>query len=417
MGMTIAEKILAKKSGRPKVAPGDLVTVKVDTVVLFDNNFLPSIWQEVLKLDHPERLVVVLDHRAPAPVIASASVHCTARRFVEQFDIQRFHDVGGSQGICHQVVAEQAYVLPGGVLVCSDSHTCSAGVLNCVARGVGGPDVIYAAVKGETWFRVGATVRYEMSGSLRDGVTTKDVFLHLAGIYGDHATQNIEFGGPALARMSISARKTLATMGAELSCEFATFEFDDVLAQYLQEHGKTDFEPVHPDADANYLAVRSVDLDQIESLVALPDSVLNNSRPIAAVVGTRVDQAFIGSCANGTLDDLTLAARVVAGRKVSAKTRLIVTPGSQEVYRQALKAGVIATLAEAGAVITPPTCGACGGGSMGVLGPGETCITASTRNFKGRMGDPSSRVFMGSPATVAASAITGTITDPGRFLR
>jgi 3-isopropylmalate/(R)-2-methylmalate dehydratase large subunit len=416
MGMTIAEKILARASGRERVVAGDLVTVKVDTVVLFDNNFMPSIWQEVLKLEHPERVVVIMDHRVPAPTIQSAGAHRTARRFVEKFGIERFHDVGGTQGICHQVVADQGYALPGTVLVCSDSHTCSAGAFNSIARGVGGPDVMYAAVKGETWFRVGATVRYELTGALRNGVTAKDVFLHIAGSYGDHATQNIEFGGPALAGLSISARKTLATMGAELSCEFATFEADAALADYLRACGKTNLHPVHRDADANYVDVRTIDLSKLEPLVALPDSVLRNSRPISEVAGTRIDQAFIGSCANGTLDDLELAARVLAGRKVSLKTRLIVTPASQQVYLRALHAGIITTLAEAGAVITNPTCGACGGGHMGVLGPEEVCITASTRNFKGRMGDPSARIYMASPATVAASAITGVITHPGKFL-
>ena len=416
MSMTIAEKILARASGRDRVAAGDLVTVKVDTVVLFDNNFMPSIWQEVLKLEHPERVVVIMDHRVPAPTIQSAGAHRTARRFVEKFGIARFHDVGATQGICHQVVADQGYALPGTVLVCSDSHTCSAGAFNCIARGVGGPDVMYAATKGETWFRVGATVRYELIGALRNGVTAKDVFLHIAGSYGDHATQNIEFGGPALAGLSISARKTLATMGAELSCEFATFEADAVLADYLRTCGKSEIAAVHPDADADYLDVRTIDLDTLEPLVALPDSVLRNSRPISEVAGTRIDQAFIGSCANGTLEDLELAARVLSGRKVSSKARLIVTPASQQVYLHALRAGIIATLAEAGAVITNPTCGACGGGHMGVLGPEEVCITASTRNFKGRMGDPSARIYMASPATVAASAVTGVITHPGEFL-
>jgi 3-isopropylmalate/(R)-2-methylmalate dehydratase large subunit len=390
--------------------------VNVDTVVLFDNNFMPSIWQDMLKMEHPERVVVILDHRVPAPTIQSAGAHRTARKFVEKFNIARFHDVGGGQGICHQVVADEGYALPGTVLVCSDSHTCSAGAFNCIARGVGGPDVMYSAAKAETWFRVGATVRYELTGALRDGVTTKDVFLHIAGTYGDHATQNVEFGGAGIAGLSISARKTLSTMGAELSCEFATFESDAVLEKYLLDRGKTDLAPVHPDPDANYFDVRKIDLDKLEPLVALPDSVLKNSRGVGEVAGTKIDQAFIGSCANGTVDDLALAARVLAGRKVSAKTRLIITPGSQRVYLDAVRSGVIATLVEAGAVITNPTCGACGGGHMGVLGPEEVCITASTRNFKGRMGDPSAKIYMASPATVAASAVKGAIAHPGEYL-
>jgi 3-isopropylmalate/(R)-2-methylmalate dehydratase large subunit len=416
MGMTIAEKILARASGRARVAPGDLVTVKVDTAVFFDNNFMPSIWQEVQRVDYPERVVVILDHRAPAPTIQAAGAHCTARSFVERFGIERFHDVGATQGICHQVIADEAYALPGTVLVCSDSHTCSAGALNCVARGVGGPDIFYAVCKGETWFRVGETVRYELTGRLHPGVTAKDVFLHIAGRYGDHATMNVEFGGPALAGLSISARKTLSTMGAELSCEFATFEADAVLSEYLRSRTTQPYEAQHPDADATYHAVRTIDLGALEPLVAMPDSVLNNSRNLVEVSGTPIDQAFIGSCANGTLEDLQLAASVLKGRRVSPKSRLIVTPGSQRVYLDAARDGTLAALVEAGAVVTSPTCGACGGGHMGVLGPGETCITASTRNFKGRMGDPSSRVFMASPATVAASAIAGAIADPRPYL-
>jgi 3-isopropylmalate/(R)-2-methylmalate dehydratase large subunit len=255
-----------------------------------------------------------------------------------------------------------------------------------------------------------------MTGALHNGVTAKDVFLHIAGTYGEHATQNVEFGGPALAGLSISARKTLATMGAELSCEFATFEADAMLAAHLRACGRTGFETIRPDADADYLEVRTIDLGSLEPLVALPDSVLNNSRPLAAVAGTRIDQAFIGSCANGTLEDLRLAAQILMGKKVSSKVRLIITPGSQKVYLDAVREGIVETLVEAGAVITNPTCGACGGGHMGVLGPDETCITASTRNFKGRMGDPSARIYMASPATVAASAITGVITDPREYL-
>jgi 3-isopropylmalate/(R)-2-methylmalate dehydratase large subunit len=416
MGMTIAEKILARASGRKTVAAGDLVTVRVDTAVLFDNNFMPNNWPDVRRIDHPERVVVILDHRVPAPTIQAAGAHVTARKFVQQFGIARFHDVGQHQGICHQVVADEAYALPGTVLVCSDSHTCSAGALNCVARGVGGPDVFFAACKGETWFRVGETIRYQLEGSLNPGVTGKDVFLHIAGIYGAHATQNIEFGGPALAKLSISARKTLATMGAELSCEFATFECDEVLLEYLRSRTSAAFQPEHPDPDARYADVRVVDLGKLEPLVALPDSVVNNSRSAGDVAGTSIDQAFIGSCANGTLEDLRLAAAVLHGRQVSSKVRLIVTPGSQRVYLDAARDGTLARLVEAGALITSPTCGACGGGHMGVLGPEETCITASTRNFKGRMGDPSSRVYMGSPATVAASALTGVITDPRPYL-
>jgi len=416
MGMTIAEKILARKSGQARVGPGDLVTVEVDTVILFDNNFMPNRWRDIVRIRHPERIVVVFDHRVPAATQPSAIAQRTGREFVARFGIERFHDVGYGQGISHQLVADHGYGLPGSVLLCSDSHTCSAGVFNCVARGVGQPDIVYAAIKAETWFRVGETVRYELTGELPRAVTTKDAFLQIAGAHGDHATQNVEFGGPALARLSISARKTLTTMAAELSAEFATFEPDEAMLDWVRARNPAPFEPVYADADANYAAKREVDLSRLEPLVAFPDSVIENTQPVRAAAGTAVDQAFIGSCANGTLDDLRLAAQVLAGRRVSPKTRLIVTPGSQNVYREALREGIVATLVDAGAVVTPATCGACGGGHMGLLGPNETCITASTRNFKGRMGDPSARIYMGSAATVAASAVTGVITDPREFL-
>jgi 3-isopropylmalate/(R)-2-methylmalate dehydratase large subunit len=416
MGMTIAEKILAKKSGQAKVAPGDLVTVEVDTVILFDNNFMPSQWRDILKLKDKERVIVVLDHRVPAATQASAAAHRTARQFVAKFGIPRFHDVGYMQGISHQLVADHGYALPGTVLLCSDSHTCSAGVFNCVARGVGAPDMMLAATRGETWFRVGETVRYELEGKLPMAVTMKDAFLQIAGQYGDHATMNVEYGGSGIADLSINARKTLTTMSAELSAEFATFEPDEVMLQWVRARNPASFEAVYPDKDARYAAVRRVDLSGLEPLVAFPDTVVENSRPVAAAAGTPIDQAFVGSCANGTLDDLELVAKVLKGRRVSSKVRFIVTPASQNVYREAARRGIINTLIEAGAVVTPATCGACGGGHMGVLGPDETCITATTRNFKGRMGDPSARIFMGSPATVAASAIRGVIADPREFL-
>jgi len=416
MGMTIAEKILARKSGQAKVSPGDVVTVEVDTVVLIDNSFMASRWREVLKVRDPNRIVVVFDHRVPASTQDSAAAHRTGRRFVETFGIKRFHDVGYHQGISHQLVADHGYALPGSILVCSDSHTCSAGVFNCIARGVGEPDVMYAAIKGETWFRVGETIRYELNGKLPRAVTAKDAFLQISGEHGDHATQNVEFGGSGIANLSIPARKTLTTMGAELSAEFATFEADGIMEDWLRERNGQSFECVRPDSDARYVAVRKVDLSRLEPLVALPDSVIRNSKPVSSVAGTHIDQAFIGSCANGTLEDLALAAGVLRGRQVAPSVRLIITPGSQLIYREAARQGIIATLAEAGAVITPSTCGACGGGHLGILGPNENCITASTRNFKGRMGDPSARIYMGSPATVAASAIRGMITDPREFL-
>jgi 3-isopropylmalate/(R)-2-methylmalate dehydratase large subunit len=409
MGMTMTEKILARAGGRDRVAPGEVAVVEPETAVLIDLSFLPEGWREVLKVHDPSKVVIVFDHLVPAASVQAAACHETGREFARKFGIARLHDVGPEQGISHAVVADRAYALPGTVLVNSDSHTCGAGAFNCAARGVGAPDLLWAITTGSAWFRVGETIRYDFEGRLRPGVTAKDLFLFIAGRYGAHVNQNIEYGGPGMSALSLDARRTLATMGAELSAEFTIFEPDETLIDYVRARNPHPFEPVWPDADASYKERRGIDLGALEPLLALPDAVVNQSAPVSEVAGTRIDQAFIGSCANGTLEDLEIAARVVKGKKVAPGTRFIVTPATQAILRAALKAGYVETLLEAGAVVTAATCGACFGGHMGVLGPGEVCITASTRNFKGRMGDPSAKIYMASPATVAASAIAGKI--------
>jgi len=415
MPMTIVEKIFARASGQAVVAPGDLVVVEVDCAVMLDMSFHRHQRREVLKVHDPDRIVIAYDHMVPAPDKDSAEAHAYGREFARRFGIRRLHDVGPEQGVSHAIVADNAYALPGTVLVCSDSHTCASGAFNCAARGIGGPDLLAAITTGKTWYRVGETVRYDLAGALRPGVSAKDLFLYLAGTYGHHTNRNVEFGGPGLANLSIDARRTIAAMGAELSAEFATFECDERLVEYVKARNPAPFTPVAPDPDAAYADRRTIDLDRMEPLVALPDAVIDNSVPVSQVAGEKIDQAYIGSCANGSLDDLAEAARVVKGRRVAPGVRLLVVPNTQRVYQAAVKAGYVETLVEAGAVVTSATCGACFGGHMGVLGPGETCITASTRNFKGRMGDPSARIFMASPATVAASAIAGCIADAGEF--
>jgi 3-isopropylmalate/(R)-2-methylmalate dehydratase large subunit len=413
MGMTMIEKILAKASGAARLAPGDLAVVDVDLVVMIDLSFSRGSWREVLKVHDPEKVVVVFDHDVPASNRDAAAMHLRGREFARRFGIRRVHDVGPEQGISHVVVADNAYALPGSVMACSDSHTCSAGALNCAARGLGAPDLLYALTTGKTWFRVGETVRYDLEGRLVEGVSAKDVFLYIAGTYGDHANQNVEFGGSALPHLSIDARRTLTTMGAELSAEFATFEPDEVLLDYVRARNPAPFEPQYPDTDASYAARHRIDLDKMRPMVGLPDRLIRNTVPVDEAKGETIQQAFIGSCANGTLDDLAEAARVLKGRRVAPGVRLLVTPGSQRIAVAAAQAGYTQILLEAGAVVTPATCGACYGGHMGVVGPGETCITASTRNFRGRMGHETARIYMASPATVAASAIAGRIADSG----
>ena len=415
MGMNIVEKILARPAGRASVGPTDLLTVQVDTAVMIDGMFTPGAWPEILHVHDPDRVVIVFDHLVPAPTPNSAAAQRAGRAFARRFGIRKLHDVGPDQGISHVVAADYGHALPGTVLVNGDSHACGVGAFNCAARGVGIPDMYLALTKGEAWFRVGDTIRYQLTGTLAPGVSAKDVFLHIARQYGGHVNKNIEFGGPGLSGLSINARRTIATMGAELSAQFVIFEPDALLLDFVRARSSAAAQPCWPDADAVYEEVRTLDLAAMRPLVALPDAIVHNAVAVADAAGTPIDQAFIGSCANGTLDDLAVAAGVLRGRRVAPGVRLIVTPASQQVFREALAAGHVATLMEAGAVVTPATCGTCIGGHMGVLGAGETCITASTRNFKGRMGDPSSKVYMASPATVAASALAGCIADPAPY--
>lgn len=413
MGLTIAEKILARGAGLDRVRPGDVVTVKVDTAIVLDMNFIPGMWHSVRHMHDPSRVIVIHDHLVPARDVQAAEAMARGRAFVERWKIERFHDAGGDQGIVHQVVADRAYGLPGEILVCCDSHTCSAGMLNCAGRGLGSPELAYVLCKGTSWFKVGETVRYELAGELPPVVSTKDVFLRIASEHGSHAGMNLEYGGPAMARLGLDARRTLSTMAAELSAEFAIWEPDDVLLDYVAERADRPYEPVWPDRDADYRDVRPIDLSALEPYVGLPDTLVHNAQPVTALTEpVKVDQCFIGSCANGTLDDLAAAAAIVAGRRIAPSVRLTVTPGSQHIYREATRRGYVETLVDAGAVVTPSSCGMCAGLTMGALSAGETCLTSSTRNFKGRMGSTEARIFMGSSATVAASALAGEIVDP-----
>src|SRR3984957_14035930 len=249
MPMTIAEKILARAAGQAEMKPGDLAVVEVETAVLMDMTFLPEGWREVLKLHDPGKIVIAFDHLVPAPTVQAATAHATGRRFAAQFGIERLHDVGLDQGIAHAIVADRGYAIPGTVLVNGDSHTCAAGAFNCAARGVGGPDMLYAITLGKAWFRVGETIRYDFTGTLPDGVSAKDIFLTIAGTYGAHVNQNVEYGGPGMSSLSINGRRTLAAMGAELSAEFVIFEPDDALANYIRERNHQPFEPAPPDPD------------------------------------------------------------------------------------------------------------------------------------------------------------------------
>jgi 3-isopropylmalate/(R)-2-methylmalate dehydratase large subunit len=406
MGMNAIEKILANHSEQEVVVPGDVVVVDVDVTVQFD-----SAREDVLKLANPDKLVLLHDHVVPAPTVQAANNAKRMREFVERFDIKNYFPVG-QHGISHVLVAQEGYALPGQILVNADSHTCSSGAMNCLARGMGPSEMLYILCKGRTWYIVGPTTKVVLEGELPERVYPRDVIHFIPGQYGDFAGQNLEWHGDGLPSISMDGRLTMATISAELSAEFSLFPYDDVLAGYLDGRAKWPFEPVHPDDDADYEQTITIDLSSLEPQVVLPGKVAWNSKNVREVVGQKVDQAFIGSCANGRLSDFAIAAEIVKGRQLAPGTRMIVTPGSQAILKDAIKLGYVETLMDAGAVVTNSTCGACFGGHMGLLGDGEVCITASTRNFQGRMGSPKADVFMGSPATVAASAITGVITDP-----
>jgi 3-isopropylmalate/(R)-2-methylmalate dehydratase large subunit len=408
MGMNAIEKILANHSEQDVVRPGDVVMVDVDVTVQFD-----SARADVLKIANPDKVVLLHDHVVPAPTVMAANAAKRLRDFAQKFEIPNYFPVG-KHGISHVLVAEEGIALPGQILVNADSHTCSSGALNCLARGMGGPEMLYILCKGQTWYLVGETTKIVLEGELPNRVYPRDVIHHLAGAYGDFAGRNLEWHGPGLSTIGMDGRLTMATISAELSAEFSLFPYDDVLAEYVTPRAKWPFEPVFPDDDAEYDRVITIDLASLEPQIVLPDKVAWNTKGAREVGQERIkiDQAFIGSCANGRISDFAIAAEILKGRTIAPGTRMIVTPGSQDILKQAIKLGYVETLMDAGAVVTSSTCGACFGGHMGLLADGEVCITASTRNFKGRMGSPEAKVYMGSPATVAASAVTGVITDP-----
>ena len=413
MGATTIVKILARTSGKDVVRPGEVAVCRPDVVLHIDLPMaIEGAWYKPKKIFDPDRVAMIFDHAVPSPTIKDASAMSEGRRMAKEFGLKRVFDVG-RHGISHVVAAENGLARPGELLVCADSHTCASGGLNCAGRGAGIPDTLQAMTKGIVWYPVTPTIRYEFKGKLNPMVSGKDVFFHIAQTWGGHGNTSIEYGGPGLKSLTVADRRTIATMSAEVGAEFALFDYDELTAEYLKGRLDRPATPAQADKDADYLDVRALDLADVEPYVVLPDAIPGNGRRFSEFKDTvRIDQAFIGSCANGLIEDLRVAAAIVRGRKVADGVRFIVTPGSQAVYLQAVREGLVETLVEAGAVVTNSTCGACLGYHMGVLAPGEICIPASPRNFKGRMGSNDAQVYLGSPATVAASALAGVISDP-----
>ncbi len=415
MGMTMAERVLAKASGRDRVTAGEFVVARIDLALLHDI-FAAQVFSMlkavgVDQLLEPDRTVVVIDHLVPAPTAEAATVHQQIRDDVARLGIGAFYDAG--QGICHQLLPERGHVRPGALIVGTDSHSTSYGALGAGGTGIGTSDMVYALATGSLWFRVPQTVRFELTGELEPGVSWKDVILYLAGEFGADAAQykSIEFGGPAVAKADMSSRLTVANMAVEMGAKFGFFAADQVTNAYLVEHGGQGSEPFGPDPDATYEAVHQISLSDLSPQIALPHQV-DRVAPVSVAEGIAINQAFLGSCTNGRIEDLRAAAKVLEGKRVARGVRLLVAPASQEVLREATRTGILATLIDAGATILAPGCGPCFGGHGGLLGPGERCIGTHNRNFPGRMGSADAEIYLASPATVAASAIAGVISDP-----
>ena len=425
MGMTVAQKILARASGLASVEVGDVVEPAVDMAMSHENTALvinqflevfkdtglePTVWD-------PSKIAVIFDHRVPAESAKTATNQKKVREFAAAQGIAKFHDVrGDSGGICHQVMAEEGYDRPGAVIVGADSHTTSHGALGALAFGVGATEMASIWTLGRALnIQVPATIKVVVTGRFGERVSPKDLILHLVGLLTAEGAnfKVIEFHGDAIANMPTSGRLVLCNMSVEAGATAGIVPADQETVRYLREDaGVTDpLDLVQPDPDAVYDRVVEIDVSRLEPQIACPHTV-DNVKNVGAVAGTKVHQIVIGSCTNGRLDDLAIAAKILKGQKVATGTRMLIFPASAKVFRQALGKGYVGTFMQAGAVVMNSGCGPCLGIHEGALGDGEVALSTTNRNFKGRMGNPNSEVFLCSPAVAAASAITGVITNP-----
>jgi len=415
MGMTFAEKILAKKSGNATVVPGQIVTVRPDHLLTHDNTsaIVGKIGEELKRygLCDPELPVIAIDHVVPAASEKAAAGHAAIRDFVKTHGVKHFFDVG--EGVCHQLVPEKGLAFPGTLVLGSDSHTCTYGALNAFSTGIDRTEAAVLLLTGETWLKVPETIRIDLHGLLPNGVTAKDLVLRIIGDLGAGGAtyKAVEYHGD-LPSLTMDDRLTIANMGIEMGAKIAVFPVDGATEQYLSTAAPgRDWDAAWADEDAEYARVLSYDLSGLEPVVACPHTV-DNVRPVSELAGTPVHQVLLGTCTNGRLADLRAAARILKGRKLAQGVRMIVLPASRTIAQEAMRDGTLPDLVEAGAMAAPPGCGPCLGAHMGLLAPGERCVSTSNRNFKGRMGSTDAEVYLGSPLTAAAAALTGKITDP-----
>ncbi len=414
MGHTFAEKVLAQKAGLAEVTPGQIVEVTPDAALSHDNTApIAGIFRKigVARVARPDIHVVVLDHACPAPTTKHAQNHKAIRQFVAEQGIEHFYDVG--RGVCHQVLAEEGFALPGALIVGSDSHTPTAGAFGAFAVGIGRSEMAAIMATARIWLRVPESLKIIVHGRLHEGVTSKDLALHVIGDLGADGGlyQSVEWHGEGVEALDQESRMVIPNLMAEMGAKNGYIPPDETTFAWLEGRARRPYDPVTPDPDAEYARVVEYDAGRIEPVVAKPHTV-DNVAPVREVAGTHIDQAFLGTCTNGRLSDLAMAARVLKGRKVAPGVRLIVIPASSEVYLAALDAGYLRTFVEAGAAIESPGCGPCMGNHMGVPAEGEVSISTANRNFRGRMGTKESEVYLASPLVVAASALAGAIIHP-----
>lgn len=416
-GMTLAEKILAHKLGVPKVSAGELVEVPVDLTLANDitGPLAIKVFEStcINKVFDPEKIVLVMDHFTPNKDIKSAEQVRICREFAKKYGIKHYYE-GGVCGIEHALLPELGLIVPGDVVIGADSHTCTYGAFSAFATGVGSTDLAAAWITGKTWFKVPETIKFVYYGKLKPWVTGKDLILYTIGDIGvDGALyKSMEFTGEVIERLSMAERMTMANMAVEAGAKVGLMVADEKTLEYLKGRAKREPVIIHPDKDANYVDVREYDVSKIDLVVALPH--LPSNVKFVKDLGEKIyiDQVVIGSCTNGRYEDLLMAAKVLKGRKVNPNVRCIIIPATPEVYRQALKTGLLEVFVEAGAIISPPTCGPCLGGHMGILAKGERAVATTNRNFVGRMGHPESEVYLSGPAVAAASAVLGYIGTP-----
>ena len=415
MSMTMAEKIMAKASENREAKAGEIVMANIDVAMTHDltgplsvESFrkigLKNVWD-------PDKIVVLFDHQVPADSLDAAANHIMLREFVEDQGINNFYDV--REGVCHQVLPEKGHIVPGEVVVGTDSHTCTHGALGAFSTGIGSTDMAMVFATGKLWFKIPETIKFDIQGSLKDYVYAKDVVLHIIGEIGaDGATYKAcEFAGETTREMSVSERMVLCNMAIEMGGKTGLVEPDEKTVNYLKNRTTKEYEILKTDIDAESLETLEIDVNDLEPQIACPHNV-DNVKPISEVGGISIDQVFLGSCTNGRLEDLRTAAEIVKGHQVSDKVRMLVIPASREVYLQAMDEGLLRTFAESGALVCNPCCGPCLGGHIGLVGPGEVSLSTSNRNFQGRQGSPEAEVYLSSAAVAASSALKGSITDP-----